>query len=211
MMEVKEEVISEENVADESVEASPEAGSDKKQSKKEKKSKKEIDVLKEKNAELEAKLVETTGLVKRGAADFDNYRKRMATDKQNFYKMALKGILEDLLEIGDNINMAISSGEAAADLNAYKEGVGLIDAKFHSLLEKYEVVKFDSLGEEFDHNLHEALLMEDNVDGDEFDKVSGVMQEGYKIGDMILRHAKVKVARGAEVEVAKTEDEEAEG
>jgi len=210
-MEVEEEIINEENSVEENAEVSLDAGSDKKQGKKDKKLKKEIESLKEKNAELEAKLLEATGLIKRGAADFDNYRKRMATDKQNFYKMALKGILEDLLEIGDNINMAISSGEAAADLNAYKEGVELIDAKFHSLLEKYEVTKFNSLGEEFDHNLHEALLMEDNVDGDEFDKVSGVMQEGYKIGDVILRHAKVKVARGVEVEVAKAEDDEAEG
>jgi len=147
----------------------------------------------EKIAELEAQLAETRDQLLRKAADFENFRKRMNQEKQNAIEFANQSLLLDIIPVIDDFERAIQSGEKAADLNTFIEGVKMIEKRLTGQLEsKWGLKRFNSAGEPFDPNKHEALMMDKSPDVTE-----AVVQEdlvkGYLLKDRVIRPAKVKV------------------
>jgi len=149
-------------------------------------------------AELEAQLAETRDLLLRKAADFENFRKRMNQEKQSAIEYANQSLLLDIIPVIDDFERAIQAGEGSTDLTAFLEGVKMIEKRLTSQLEsKWGLKRFNSAGEPFDPNKHEALMMEKSPDVSE-----AVVQEdlvrGYLLKERVIRAAKVKVLVPAE-------------
>ena len=122
-------------------------------------------------------------------ADFQNYKKRVEKEKRDLYSYANEKIMNDLLTVMDNFERAL---EHDADEN-FKEGIEMIFKQLSDVLEKDGLAEIPALGEEFDPNVHSAVMTEETEDY-ESGKVSGVMQKGYTLNGKVIRPAMVKVA-----------------
>lgn len=150
----------------------------------------EIEKLKEENSSLKDQYL-------RKHADFENFRRRMNKEKQDSIKYGNSGLLKDLIEVIDNFERAIKTSAESDDLASFREGIAMIEQHFTSMLSsKWGLEKIEAVGQEFDANLHEALMMEDSEDV-EVTTVVEDFQTGYKLHDRILRPTKVKVAKPA--------------
>jgi molecular chaperone GrpE len=156
-------------------------------------------------ADLEAKLAEANDQYLRKAAEFENFRKRMNQEKQSAIDFANQSLLLDLISIIDDFERAIKAAETqreaagqdpeqiSASFNGLHEGISMIEKRLVSQLEnKWGLKRFDSAGEPFDPNRHEAIMMEksseisDPVVAEDFIK-------GYTLKERVVRAAKVKV------------------
>lgn len=147
----------------------------------------------EKIAELEIQLAETRDQLLRKAADFENFRKRMNQDKQSAIEYANQSLLLDIIPIIDDFERAITAGETSTDITAFLDGIKMIEKRFTAQLEsKWGLKRFNSAGELFDPNLHEALMMEKSPDVTEA-TVQEDFSKGYYLKDRVIRAAKVKV------------------
>jgi molecular chaperone GrpE len=147
----------------------------------------------EKIAGLEAQLAETRDQLLRKAADFENFRKRMNQEKQSAIDYANQSLLLDIIPIIDDFERAIQSGETAADVTSFLDGIKMIEKRLTSQLEsKWGLTRFNSAGEPFDPNRHEALMMEKSAETTEL-VVKEDLQKGYMLKDRVIRAAKVKV------------------
>ncbi len=130
----------------------------------------------------------------RKSADFDNYRKRMIREKEELGAYANRELLLDIVPIVDDFERAIRSSEESKDFDSFHNGVVLIEKQFISMLErKWKLVRFDSAGEEFDPERHEAMMTEESDDVEQ-PTVAEDFQKGYMLGERVIRPAKVKVA-----------------
>jgi molecular chaperone GrpE len=149
--------------------------------------------LRETVADLEARLAEAKDQFLRKAADFENFRKRMIREKQEAVDFANQALLLDLIPIIDDFERAIQSAGTSKDFNSLYEGIGMIEKRLTSQLEtKWGLKRFDSAGEPFDPNRHEALMMEKSAKIDE-PVVQEDLLKGYTLKDRVIRSAKVKV------------------
>ncbi|MDR3138673.1 MAG: nucleotide exchange factor GrpE [Treponema sp.] len=153
--------------------------------------------LKEKTAALEAQLKEANDQFLRKAADFENFRKRMNREKQDAIDFANQSLLLDLIPVLDDFERALKAAEGAAspsqEFTALYEGISMIEKRFSSQMEnKWGLKRFDSLGEPFDPNRHEALMMEKSPEAAE-PVVQEEFLKGYILKDRVIRSAKVKV------------------
>ncbi|MCL2721130.1 MAG: nucleotide exchange factor GrpE [Treponema sp.] len=152
----------------------------------------------EKIAQLEAGLAETHDQFLRKAAEFENFRKRMNQEKQSSIEYANQSLLLDIIPIIDDFERAIQAGEnglqtGTSDYSGFLEGVKMIEKRFVSQLEaKWGLKRFNSAGELFDPNLHEALMMEKSADVNEA-IVQEDFEKGYYLKERVIRAAKVKV------------------
>lgn len=179
MAEEKKSVEAEETA--ENTSATTETKSEKKEKKKSKSG--ELESLKK---ELEAK----DDLLKRTAAEFDNFKKRTEREKAGVAEFAKAGIIKKLLPILDNVDRAAAADKESAD---YIKGVELIIKQFESLSSDLGIEEVANVGDSFDPNFHEAVMhIEDENLGENV--VSQVLQKGYKIGDTVIRPAMVQVA-----------------
>ncbi len=140
-----------------------------------------IDSLKDEINILNDKLLRTI-------ADTQNYKKRLAQDTDHRIHSTMQVVFGDILEIIDNLERALANIED----EKVKVGIELIYNQLARLLEKNGVSKIEALGLPFDHNLHQAVMMENNEE-----KESGIVLEemlcGYKFKDKVLRPSMVKV------------------
>ena len=136
-------------------------------------------------AELNERIVRLT-------ADFDNFRKRAQRDKDEARQFANQGLLEKLLPVLDNFEMALTAVKDADP--SVRDGVQMILDQLLSVLKESGVVPVDALGQPFDPNLHEALSQEETTDAEEGTVVQQV-QCGYKLNDRLVRPARVVVAK----------------
>jgi molecular chaperone GrpE len=125
------------------------------------------------------------------AADFDNYRKRVAREHAELTTRANERLVNELLPVLDDLERAL---EAAAEHEEAKleEGVQLVHRSLASLLERHGLKEIDTDGA-FDPHVHEALLAQPAEDAEE-GSVLQVLQKGYRLGDKVLRPARVIVA-----------------
>ncbi|HEY6214466.1 MAG TPA: nucleotide exchange factor GrpE [Vicinamibacterales bacterium] len=128
----------------------------------------------------------------RKAAEFDNYRKRIERERREQADQAVVDLLQELLLVVDDFDRALTVDSRGAD--AYKKGVELIHAKLNDVLKKQGVRPIETLGKDFDPNLHQAV-MHDASPGHRDNEVIGELRKGYMIGDRLLRPAMVKVAK----------------
>ena len=125
-------------------------------------------------------------------ADFQNQKKRFEKEKADIYQFANEDIVKSLLEVIDNFERALDASQD--DGSKFREGMEMIFKQLMGALEKAGVSEIKALGEEFDPNFHNAVMMEE-TDEYESNKVSGVMQKGYTLNSKVIRPSMVKVAQ----------------
>ncbi|WP_295157910.1 nucleotide exchange factor GrpE [uncultured Brachyspira sp.] len=156
----------------------------------------EISILKKRIEELENESADMKNKYMYAMAEAENIRKRTAKEKIDGIKRANKDLLLSLLNFMDNFERALKAGEQDADIKGseYYKGVELIHKQFIDFIHDNGVSEIESLGEEFDPNVHEALTMIEVSDIDK-EKVVEVYAKGYKLNDELLRTAKVVVGK----------------
>ena len=127
------------------------------------------------------------------AADFDNYRKRQESEKENLLRYGAENTVKKLLEVIDNFERGLKAIETVDDCEKVKECYNLAYKNFNEVLSKIGVEVIKAEGEEFDPNLHEAVMQTPTKDYEEH-TVIAELQKGYKLGDKVLRPALVNVA-----------------
>lgn len=128
-------------------------------------------------------------------AEFQNFKRRAAKEKTDIHAFANERIVNDLLPVLDNFERALGSEAEASEneeLSNYAKGMELIFEQLKSALEKAGVKEIEALGEDFDPNVHNAVMTE-QTDEYEDGKVSKVMQKGYKLNDRVVRPSMVAV------------------
>lgn len=128
-------------------------------------------------------------------AEFANYKRRVEREQADFV-MYFKGeVLKNLLPILDDFKMMFEKSSKGENEQSILDGAKLIYEKLQQTLEKEGLTKVDALGEKFDPELHEALMMKPIDSEEEHDKVIEVFQEGFKLQDRLLRPSKVIVGK----------------
>ncbi|MDP2938129.1 MAG: nucleotide exchange factor GrpE [Candidatus Omnitrophota bacterium] len=128
-------------------------------------------------------------------ADFDNTRKRMDREKQDFVKFANEGIILELLNILDDLERTLELAESKhQDLPAFLKGVEMILSHLYEMLKEYGIKPIEAEGKLFDPNYHEALMQAENKDVPEH-TILEELQKGYLLNDRVIRTAKVKVSK----------------
>ena len=156
------------------------------------------ELLETRIAELEAASAELTDSLLRKTADFENYRKRMLREKEEFAAYANRELLLDIVTIVDDFERAIRSADESHDFTTFHDGIVMIEKQFTSMLErKWKLARFDSVGEEFDPRRHEAMMTEERSDHEQ-SMVLEDFQKGYMLHERVLRPAKVKVSMPAD-------------
>jgi len=154
---------------------------------------KELTKQNKKSDEENTKLTNETEALKermlRLNAEYENFRKRTAKEKEGIYTEACADVLKNLLPVLDNLERALSVGGSVDDL---KKGIEMTVRQFQDGLTKVQVEEIPQEGD-FDPNLHNAVMhIEDEELGQ--NQIAEVFQKGYKRGDKVLRHSMVKVA-----------------
>jgi molecular chaperone GrpE len=153
---------------------------------------KQVSSLEERAALLEKERDERLDDLKRVAAEFDNYRKRVARDQQILAARAHERLVKELLPVLDDLERAL---EAASEHQEAKleDGVRLVQRELEEALAKEGLEEIETNGR-FDPHVHEALLSQpsDQDDG----AILEVLQKGYRLGDRVLRPARVVVSQG---------------
>lgn len=130
------------------------------------------------------------------AAEFDNYRKRAAREKEAIVSFGNERLLLAILPFLDNLERAISQSEAAGSKDALLEGVRITYGQILAELRKFGLEQIPAVGEPFDPNLHEAIAMVDR-EGKTEGTVLSEARKGYLLNGRLLRPAQVTVAKGA--------------
>ena len=126
------------------------------------------------------------------AAEYDNYRKRTAKEKEGIYANAKIDTIKGMLPVYDNLERGLAQFDAEDD-DPHKKGLEMIFNQYKEALTKLGVTPIDCVGKEFDPERHNAVMHVDDEDLGE-NVVVEVFQDGFKLGDKIIRHAMVKVA-----------------
>ncbi|MEA2480202.1 MAG: molecular chaperone GrpE [Thermoleophilaceae bacterium] len=142
-------------------------------------------------AELRAERDRYLDLARRTQADFDNYRKRAAKDSAAAGARAKAGLVRELLPVVDNLERALASANESD--TAIAAGVRLVHADLVGMLERNGIESSEPAGERFDPTLHEAVSMR-SEDGAEPGIVLDVVEKGYRLGDTVIRPARVVVS-----------------
>jgi molecular chaperone GrpE len=146
-----------------------------------------LKTMEEERADLKDQLL-------RKQADFENFRKRLFREKDEAIAYANSLLLQDLIPVLDDLERAIASAEAAKDFEGLYSGVALIFRQFLGVLDrKYALKRFDSTGQEFDPDRHEALAVDETQKSDRQMVLEDYLK-GYTLNERVLRHAKVRVS-----------------
>lgn len=143
--------------------------------------------------QLQNELAETKNKHLRALADFDNFKKRTAAEKEQFVLWANEGLITDLLPTLDGLGRA---QESAAKIQAEEEllkGLALIKKQLEDILKKYGVEEIAALGKIYDPNLHEAILQKESNEPEH--TIVEEMQKGYQLNGKVIRPAMVIVSK----------------
>jgi molecular chaperone GrpE len=155
----------------------------------------EIDILKERLLKSEEQAKELEDRLLRLAAEFDNYKKRMAKEFGYLIKNANENLILQLLDTLDNFQRALDSAKNSSDYEKFHKGVELIYNHLKEILTKEGLKEIEALGKPFDPHFHEAVTQ---AESDKYDE--GVVMEeiskGYMLNDRLLRASKVVVSKG---------------
>ena len=127
------------------------------------------------------------------AADFDNYRKRQAQERESLLKYGAEDTLKKLVEVLDNFDRGEKAIKDIGDCEQVKESFALVHKQLKDALQKVGMETIECEGEEFDPNFHEAVMQTPTSEQPEH-TIIAVLQKGYKLGDRVLRPALVNVA-----------------
>lgn len=130
----------------------------------------------------------------RSRAEFANYKKRVERDQLLVTQNAAGRIIKRYLEVLDDLERALKNRPQEGEGAAWANGIELVFRKFKSILESEGITPIEAEGQLFDPNLHEAITSEDSEEH-ESGQIIEVLQQGYMLGDRVLRPAMVRVAR----------------
>ena len=192
MNEDKKDLPQTEEAAEEPAAPAPEVPAEEPEKKRDKKKdrKKDADKAAEKLAELDAQLAAANDRYLRICAEYDNFRRRSQKEKDGLCGDIKADTIQKFLPVYDNLERALKQG---TEDEAYRRGVELIMAQFTSTLDKLGVTVIESLGQTFDPALHNAVMHVDDAEKGE-NEIVEVFQQGFKLGDKVIRFAMVKVA-----------------
>ena len=139
---------------------------------------------------LTAELNETKDKLLRVMAEYDNFRKRSQKEKEMAYGDTKASTIAEFLPVYDNFMRAMSA--EATDLDSFKKGIEMIFNQYGETFKKLGVESFGEKGEEFDPNIHNAVMHGEDENLPE-NSISDVFSTGYKMGDRVIRPAIVKV------------------
>ena len=125
-------------------------------------------------------------------ADFDNYRRRTQTEKEQLSTFVTAEVVDKFLRVLDNFERAEASVASAKTMESVVAGMKQIRRQFDDCLKALDVTEIPAENEKFDPNLHEALMRGQNPDLED-DTIDMVLQKGYKVRDKVIRHSKVRV------------------
>ena len=155
----------------------------------------EVDQLKLQLAEMQEKNAELQDRYLRQAAEFDNYRKRTMKEKAELIKSAAEKLMVAELPVIDDMDRALENMEKGADAEACIEGFKLIVQKFKNILTQQGLEKIETEGQDFDTDFHEAIALIPAPTEELKGIILDCVQQGYKLGDKVIRHAKVAVGQ----------------
>lgn len=144
---------------------------------------------------LQAELNDYKNRYMRLYAEFDNARKRMEREKQEFVKYANEDLIVDFLSVLDNLELSVKAAETQhEDQAAFLKGMQMVMTQTHDLLKKSGVNVIETDGKKFDPHCHEILMQEES-DSSEDGEILEVFQKGYMLYEKVIRTAKIKVAQ----------------
>jgi molecular chaperone GrpE len=159
----------------------------------------ELKLLKAQMEKLVCQNQELDDSYKRKVAEFDNYRKRMLKQTEDAYKENTKRLILEVLPIFDNFERAIKNSADNKDFNSLFEGLKITHSQINVLFDHWGIKPMEVLNKEFDPNLHEAVLMEEREELEKDNTIVQELEKGYTIGELVLRHSKVKVAKKKQI------------
>jgi molecular chaperone GrpE len=192
--EMEEEILENEEINDtaeeETVEEAEEAVAEEPETEKEKGS---FFKKKEKKDRKDEKIEELTDRVRRQMAEFDNFRKRTEKEKTQMFETGAKSIVEKILPVVDNFERGLAAVTEEEKGTPFVEGMEKIYKQMMTVLEEAGVKPIEAVGQEFDPNLHNAVM---HVEDEEFGEniIAEEFQKGYTYRDSVVRHSMVKVA-----------------
>ena len=192
--EMEEEILENEEINDtaeeETVEEAEEAVAEEPETEKEKGS---FFKKKEKKDKKDEKSEELTDRVRRQMAEFDNFRKRTEKEKTQMFETGAKSIVEKILPVVDNFERGLAAVTEEEKGTPFVEGMEKIYKQMMTVLEEAGVKPIEAVGQEFDPNLHNAVM---HVEDEEFGEniIAEEFQKGYTYRDSVVRHSMVKVA-----------------
>ena len=154
----------------------------------------EPDPRDEKIAQQEKQIAELQNRLLRLQADFDNFRKRNNEERERLGRYVTGQVAREFLKVLDNFERAEASLEASKDGEALKKGMEMIHKQFEKALQTLHIEEIPAEGKPFDPQIHEAVMQGSNPDLPD-ESIDLVMEKGYKIGDDVIRHSKVRVVR----------------
>lgn len=150
--------------------------------------------LKEKIKKLETEKKEYLDGWQRVKADMVNLKKQHADEKKMFTQIGKESLLSEIIPVLDNFDAAFLNKEAWEQTpETWRTGIEYIYNQFLKILEENGVTRYGQEGDEFDANIHQPLEVEETDDETMDNKVSQIIQAGYKIGERVVREAKVKI------------------
>ncbi len=162
----------------------------KKQPKEKKEKKEKVKKISEADT-LKQEIADKNDQLLRLAAEYDNFRRRTQKEKDELYLMSKVTVIGELLSVLDNFERAEQNTDAG--LEDYKKGIDMIFKQFNDAITKLGAEVFGEVGDEFDPQLHSAVMHTENEELGE-NVVSAVFQKGYKLGEKVIRCATVQVA-----------------
>lgn len=192
--EMEEEILENEEINDtaeeETVEEAEEAVAEEPETEKEKGS---FFKKKEKKDRKDEKIEELTDRVRRQMAEFDNFRKRTEKEKTQMFETGAKSIVEKILPVVDNFERGLAAVTEEEKGTPFVEGMEKIYKQMMTVLEEAGVKPIEAVGQEFDPNLHNAVM---HVEDEEFGEniIAEEFQKGYMYRESVVRHSMVKVA-----------------
>ncbi len=145
--------------------------------------------------ELESELSESKDAHLRKAAELENYKKRVQKERTQVYETAKANALRDFLSINDDLQRTLKASEDLDVDPTFLDGVNLVASKFEDVLSKHGVERIDEKMVPFNVDLHDAMMRrkpeDESIDSD---MVLDVIENGYRMGDRTIRHAKVIVS-----------------
>ena len=192
--EMEEEILENEEINDaaeeETVEEAEEAAAEEPEAGKEKGS---FFKKKEKKDKKDEKIEELTDRVRRQMAEFDNFRKRTEKEKTQMFETGAKSIVEKILPVVDNFERGLAAVTEEEKGSPFVEGMEKIYKQMMTMLEEAGVKPIEAVGQEFDPNLHNAVM---HIEDEEFGEniIAEEFQKGYTYRDSVVRHSMVKVA-----------------
>lgn len=140
----------------------------------------------------DAKIEELQNRLLRLQADFENFRRRTNTEKEQLSTFVTANVVSKFLKVLDNFERAEASAEKGDNVEAIIEGMKKIRRQFEDTFKDLKVVEIEAQDAKFDPNIHEAVMRGHNPELED-ETIDMVFEKGYKLGDKVIRHSKVRV------------------